>query len=141
MSIESFLSLSVHLTGFQRVELVATGMLEEYFQFLLANVEHEAVQQLWAIAARVDKLAAANNPASLIAVIQHALTDPNLGPIAKNVMRLWYTGSWRKDPSDAFSSEVVSAQSYQQGLQWKAARSHPAGAKQPGFGSWSELPR
>jgi hypothetical protein len=141
MSLEAFLSLSFHLTGFPRVELVATGMLEEYYQLLLATAEDEKLRRLWAIAAQVDKLAAANNHAAFSAEIQHALTDEHLGPIAKNIIRLWYTGTWRKDPSDALSSKVASAQSYQQGLVWKAAHSHPPGAKQPGFGSWSELPR
>ena len=58
---------------------MATGMLEEYFQFLLANVEHEELRRLWAIAAQVDKLAAANNPASLNAVIQHRAKRPKPG--------------------------------------------------------------
>ena len=141
MSADAFLSLSIHLTGFPRVELVSTGMLEEYYQFLLANAEHEELGRLWAIAARLEKGVTLNNQVAVSAEIQHAMTDQNLGPVAKNIIRLWYTGSWRKDPSNPFSSVVVSAQSYQQGLVWKAAHSHPPGAKQPGFGTWSELPR
>jgi hypothetical protein len=116
-------------------------MLEEYYQFLLTKVEQEDVQQLWAIAARLEKLATGSNQAAVSAEVQRALTDQHLGPIAKNIMRLWYTGTWRKDPNDAFSSAVVSARAYQEGLMWKVAHSHPAGAKQPGFGSWSDLPR
>jgi hypothetical protein len=140
MSVDAFLSLSAHLTGFRQVELVATGMVKHYYEFLVANVENEDLLRIWAIAARLDKLEASNNHVSLKAEILCMLTDQRLGPIAKNITRVWYTGAWRKDPSDASSRMFVSAQAYQESLQWKVAHTHPPGAKQPGFGSWSELP-
>ena len=111
---EAFLSLSVYLTGFERVELLGTGMLEEYYKYVVCK------------AGKFDPNA----------LMREVKTSRTLGPIAKNIIRLWYMGTWRKDPAD----EVASAQAYQEGLIWKVMRTHPPGAKQPGFGTWSELP-
>lgn len=139
---EAFLSLSIYLTGFDRIELMGTGMLEEYYQFLLGNIDQVNPLRLWTITKKLDGLVASKDDGAVSAEIQRSLMDdPELGPIAKNIIRLWYTGSWRKVAADPFSSVVASAQAYQEGLVWNVMQTHPPGAKQPGFGTWSELPR
>ena len=59
-----------------------------------------------------------------------------LNGLAKKIILLWYEGMW----VEAGKSEVISSQSFIEGLMWPAAKTHASGAKQPGFGSWSHPP-
>lgn len=145
MQQEAFLCLSVYLTGFERVDLMGTGMLEEYYKFVVCNVDDEACQDLWSITTnttkKLDGLAVPEKEVALHEAIKRSLMNHvNLGPIAKNIIRLWYLGTWQKDKNDPLSAFVTSAVAYQEGLIWKVMHTHPPGAKQPGFGSWSDLP-
>jgi hypothetical protein len=130
--LESFIELSEALTGFSRVQLLGTGMAEEY----LGAVE-EAVP-----APVLEELLAAGDAVAI-------LEDGTLGPVARNVILLWYCGTWTaladewhtahgSSPVDV--SRVVSAESYQAGLQWVAARAHPIAARPQGYGAWSVPP-
>ena len=78
------------------------------------------------------------------------LFTPDLGPVARNAMVMWYLGQW--DPMPATWRErhgmhpeddarVVSAAAWRAGLVWQAIRSHPMGAQPTGFASWAEPPR
>jgi len=82
-------------------------------------------------------------------VTEQILEDPGIGPIARNVARLWYLGMWFQLPAEwrnvhgAWANDVtfvVSPQSYTEGLVWKAIHTHPPAAKQPGYGSWALPP-
>ena len=73
-----------------------------------------------------------------------------LGPLAKNLIRMWYVGNWEQLPAawgDEFGApandqtKVVSAAAYQEGLVWRTIGSHAPGAKQPGYGTWAVRPR
>ena len=75
--LESFIELSEALTGFSRVQLLGTGMAEEY----LRAVE-EAVP-----APVLEELLAAGDAVTI-------LEDAKLGPVARNVILLWYCGTW-----------------------------------------------
>jgi hypothetical protein len=77
------------------------------------------------------------------------LDDPKLGPVARNIILLWYCGTWTAlseawraayGASPLDTSRVVSAEAYQGSLQWAAAAAHPAGARQQGYGAWSVAP-
>jgi hypothetical protein len=83
------------------------------------------------------------------AVGSAVLADRKLGPVARNVVLMWYCGTWRALPdtwravygdSPLDVDHVVSAEAYQGGLQWVAAGAHPAGALQQGFGAWASAP-
>jgi len=72
-----------------------------------------------------------------------------LGPIARNIIKLWYVGSWYQLPfewREAFgvrekdTTFVVSPAAYPEGLLWPAIGANPSGAKAPGYGTWSEPP-
>jgi hypothetical protein len=77
------------------------------------------------------------------------LADAKLGPVARNVILLWYCGTWTALP-DEWRAEygaspldvnrVQSAAAYQAGLQWVVAQAHPAGARPSGFGAWAVAP-
>jgi hypothetical protein len=140
---ETFLSLSVRLTGFDRVDLQGTGMLEAYFKYLLNDRKdrHDELERLAEVANELDRLAASRGDVAVRAAIrQHLMEDSELGPLAANIIRMWYTGSWQTDPGNPSSAKVIAPQAYQEGLVWKVVHSHPPGAKAPGFGTWSELP-
>ncbi len=130
--LESFVELSEALTGFDRVQLLGTGMAEEYLRAV-----DEAVP-----APVLEELLAADDAVTV-------LEDVKLGPVARNVILLWYCGTWTaladewhaahgSSPADV--NRVVSAESYQAGLQWVAAGAHPIGARPQGYGAWSVPP-
>ena len=123
---EQFLGLSVELTGFDRLHLLATAMTGTYIDTVDARLPAGVLDELLAV---YGKLPAG---AGREAAITRLLEDPKLGPVARNLILLWYCGTWE--------SGVVSAEAYLAGLQWVAAGAHPAGARQQGFGAWSQAP-
>ena len=145
-SLESFLSLSASLTGFDRVDLLGTGLAQEYYEQVVSAIGESISQKLWAIAQSLSERA--NNDREA-AIRQNLLASPEFGPIARNIIQLWYLGAWNGLPQawrDRYGvnpqdvTHITSTAAYQQGLIWKTMSSHPDGARQPGFGSWSLKP-
>ena len=138
-----FLELSALLTGFGRVQLLGTGVLEDY----LSTVEEVLpAGMLDELLAAYDQLPEADREAAAASEI---LDDPKLGPVARNMILLWYCGAWTPLPDDWRSTHgtspldthrVVSPASYLAGLQWVAAGAHPVGARQQGYGAWAVPP-
>jgi len=135
---EHFLRLSSRLTGFGAFDLRATGMLAEYLAALDARLPANVLDELLARGDDADDQA-----------IGAILADPKVGPVARNVILLWYCGTWNAlGPSWSAAygaiaddrNAVISAAAYQAGLQWTVAGAHPAGAAQQGFGAWSLAP-
>ncbi|WP_343694362.1 hypothetical protein [Flavobacterium sp.] len=127
-----FLEISAILTGFTKTELKATGMLESYYNTIQKNTDKQDIDYFF-----VDVYALLNDksykPEQIEDILaSQYLADSAYNGLAKNIIILWYTGNW--------GSEVISSASYIQGLMWNAAHTHPPGAKQPGYGSWAELP-
>ncbi len=78
------------------------------------------------------------------------MSDGLLGPLARNIISLWYLGIWNELPwywwlqhgiGATNETRVVSSEAYKEGLLWRAMGAHPPGAKQPGYGSWSLPPQ
>jgi hypothetical protein len=127
-----FLEISALLTGFSTTELKATGMQESYYNTILKNTDGTDIDYFFQ-----DVQALLSDPTRTEASTETALSTQFIptscyGGLAKNIISLWYTGNW--------GTEVVSSASYIQGLMWNAGHAHPPGAKQPGFGSWANLP-
>ena len=129
--LERFLALSAALTGFRAVELQATGLAREHLDLVL-SVAGEA------LGARL-----------LAADPEDVLADPDLGPLARNLIVLWYLGQWDQMPREwrarhgaapADEPGIASAAAYRAGLVWPAIGTHAMGANAPGFGSWAEPP-
>lgn len=146
-SLEQFLSLSVGLTGFDQAELLGTGLAQEYYQQVVSAIGEGISHELWTIAQNLTKHA----DADLDTAIRRDLMDsPKFGPIARNIIQLWYWGSWIELPKtwryqygtnpQQDETRFTSPAAYREGLIWKAMFTHPQGAKQPGFGSWSKKP-
>lgn len=129
---DDFMGLSVALTGFNRVELEGTGVGDQYFGKAVAEAGASTMDELlaaWRKAAR------SGSPDE--GVRRLILSSPSLGPLARNVIKMWYLGVWE----DGSNEIPVSAEAYTQGLVWDAIGAHTQGAKQQGFGAWALEPR
>lgn len=147
---ERFVAVSVALTGFDHVDLVGTGVTSQY----LATLEKWVGPN---ITAELLQFGTAPPPDDFI-VRTCILGDSKLGPVARNVIQLWYTGVWNPltvgwyvvyraeipnppNLAELPTAYVVSPDAYIESLVWTAANTHPMGAKQPGFGTWSDPPK
>jgi hypothetical protein len=139
--LELFVGLSVLLTGFDTTHLRGTGMAEEYLRFLDQILPPEIVEDLLSCSEKIPL-----GPECERVAETEILGSPRLGPVARNLIVLWYCGTWTQLPAAwraAFgaapqdTTQVVSAAAYQTGLQWAVAGAHPSGAKQQGYGAWA----
>ena len=144
-----FVDLSVVLTGFDDAELWGTGMVEPYLDWLRSVVGDQRTGDLLSAGqAAID--AAGGKPAVLERlVLMDILEDDTLGPLARNLVVLWYLGQWNQLPADwrdlhgasaIDQTCIISPEAYTPGLAWKAIHAHPTGAKMPGYGSWALPP-
>lgn len=139
--LDDFIALSVALTGFGRLQLLGTGVGPEYLRVLDSIVPDGIVSALLREGASL--------PPGDDAATARLLDDAVLGPVARNIIVMWYSGTWNALPerwreangrAAGDVSRVISAAAYLAGLQWAAAGAHPAGASPGGFGSWSSPP-
>lgn len=140
--LDQFLNLSHVLTGFSRVELLGTGMAEEYYR-AITNVYKEPVLRLLFEAKAIFDVYGERGADFELQIQKRIIEDIEFAQIAKNIIQLWYLGSYTNynDPAPLIFKEayIVSPDAYRNGLIWQAMNSHPAGAKYPGYGSW-QLP-
>lgn len=141
--LDPFLRLSTALTGFGRVDLLGTAMAVTCLQTLDAALPTGLVAEL--LAAYPPGL----SPTDDEAAVNRLLADTKLGPVARSLIVLWYSGSWTSMTDDWCASygaaqldvtRVLSADAYLAGLQWVVAGAHPPGARQQGFGAWAMAP-
>jgi hypothetical protein len=139
-----FLGLSALLTGFDHVQLLGSGMTDSYLQTLEDVLPEDVLTDLL----RAYEALPADDGREA-AVVRYILRSARLGPVAQNLMILWYCGTWTALPDDwraAHGSSpldidrVISPEAYVAGLQWVAAGAHPIGARQQGFGAWALAP-
>jgi len=125
-----FLAISIPLIGFSELELLGTGMLETYHNVVINQNAPAVTAGFFAASAAI---LADYPPAQWHAQIAAQLVPDSLfGGLAQNIITMWYMGSW--------GNTIISPQTYVQGLVWGVAGTHPPGARQPGYGSWSRLP-
>lgn len=128
-----FLQVSALLTGFAVIELEGTGMVDDYHDAVIQRTESSLLDGFFATAANILSMPAAKQDD---AVTNSLMTNPAYAGMAQRIVLMWYEGLWVVSGS----SEVINAQAYVQSLMWPAAGTHPSGAKQGGFGSWSRVP-
>lgn len=145
-----FLSLSSVVTGFTAFQLQGTGQAESYFSTLIDILGETTVAALLQAFRRVRREAGADE-AALDRLLRTAIfSDEKFGPIARNLIKLWYVGTWYQLPAvwrevfgelEKDTTVVVSPAAYTEGLLWPAIGANPAGAKGPGYGTWGAPPR
>jgi hypothetical protein len=143
----AFLEVSECLTGFGRVELLATGMAGAYEAELRKVYGGDVVSQLLREVRAVIAEAGGDEAKLERLMLARVFNDDTvLCAPAKNLAQMWYLGTLidYTDPTPMVvfkRTAVVSAEAYQQSLVLRDNGSHPAGAKQPGYGSWASGPR
>ena len=147
--LDQFVALSSALTGFDIAEVWATGMVETYFGVIPVILDGDYLGRLLTRWTSIHTRAGDDESYRDELIESELLADDTLGPLAKNVVALWYLGMWTQLPASwravhgAFARDMtayVSARAYRQALVWKAAHTHPPGTKQQGFGSWALPP-
>lgn len=147
--IEGFLAVSATLTAFSQFDLRGTGQAESYLATLLAAVGPDTTDELVAAHAAVVAASPGDDRARDLLVRTRILSNDRLGPVARNLMKLWYIGTWYSMPQSWTQAHgvggvdgtfVVSSTSYAEGLVWPAIGANPPGAKGPGYGTWAAPP-
>lgn len=148
--LERFLAFSADATAFSRFELQGTGQAQEYLDTVVRIVGATIVDRLLDLHASAVAAAAGDGAAREHLLRQDVLSDPQLGPVARNIVKMWFLGIWYELPSEwteAFGARpgdvtfVVSGAAYTEGLLWRAIGANPPGAKGPGYGSWAFPPQ
>jgi hypothetical protein len=142
-----FLAFSAEMTAFSVFDLLGTGQAEAYLAAVVERVGSGALEQLF----DAYHAAACRPPTDREFILQARIFDDDkLGPIARNIIKMWYVGTWYELPhgwNAAFGGRaendtfVVSADAYAEGLLWTAIGANPPGAKAPGYGSWAQPPQ
>jgi len=142
--LEQFLDLSVALTGFARLHLISTGVGPDYLNTMDSIVSQAITDRLLQTFAALPA-----GEARTAGLSGQILADAELGPVARNLIVLWYCGTWTPLPeawggqhlrSPRDTGHVVSEAAYLSGLQWSAVAAHPPGGLPPGFASWVTPP-
>jgi len=145
-----FLALSATLTGFSVFRLEGTGQTDAYLRTVRDVTGEPTVDALLAAHRRVADAAGGDRAALDRGLRRALLSDARLGPVARNLVKLWYVGTWYELPAawrEAFGAGardgtfVVSPEAYTEGLLWPAVGANPAGAKPFGYGTWAKPPR
>lgn len=141
---QTFLDISVLLTGFRKNELLATGMPETYYYTIMKEPDQDNVRLFFNEAQQIMNEHRNHEDRLHSAIAQQLIPTEKYLELAKRIILLWYTGIWTKvvlvEGQPVKSSFMISGKSYAEGLIWAAAETHPAGAKQPGYGSWALPP-
>ncbi|MGG6892723.1 hypothetical protein [Rhizobium sp. BR 315] len=140
---ENFLRLSVRLCGISSYDLMGTGYARRYFETIERIIGHDLLHRLLET---FSALPSASTDKALKAAI---LNHPEFGPIARNIIKLWYTATWFQLPPTwrenfgALHEDrtfVPYPYAYAESLLGPAVGAHPAGAKPTGHQSWTLPP-
>ena len=140
-----FLAFSSQVTAFTEFDLHGTGQAGSYLDTVIRVVGEGLLAELLDA---YDRAAGQENQTT--ALEAEVFSSEKLGPIARNIIKLWYVGVWYELPSgwtDSFGALendgtfTASPAAYPEGLLWRAIGANPPGAHGPGYGSWAQPPR
>ena len=142
--LSQFLRISACLTGFEVVELQATGMSEKYLSVVAQATPADVLAQFFTEAERILQVGEVN-PAAIEAMIAASLFPRVASAVWPRTSSSCGTPASGNATVDAKNVDLetvrnISPEAYVQGLVWSAAETHPPGAKQPGYGSWAKPP-
>ena len=136
-----FLAFSSEVTAFTVFDLQGTGQAESYLSTVVRVLGEQNLTELLDAYAGTE-----HKPRRLEADI---FSSEKLGPIARNIIKLWYVGVWYTLPPEwvdrfgALENDgtfTASSDAYPEGLLWRAIGANPPGARAPGYGSWAHAP-
>lgn len=140
----SFINLSAALTGFQASKLSnpfdTQKVAEVYFEVVSdpKNVDQATFSKLLATFNQIAQQYP-TQPSQNEQITAQILNSSVLGPLAKNINRMWYLGVWYTDDKQQ-NGFVVSQLAYINGLVWEVMEAHPMGYSQENFGYWETAP-
>lgn len=140
MNVDDFVSLSEVLVGIPSPVLprgtsLDPALAQVYMDQLCTwSVQGPFMEQLLATWNEIRNQPPDLRTASVDALI---MNDPNLGPLARQVILAWYTGF---HPWTAGQQPTPDPANYNQLLVWALAFAHPLGVPLR-FGYWADLPR
>lgn len=156
---EYFLDFSVVVTGFSRFDLQGTGQAPLYFETVQNMIGDEIFKQLLETFHDLDLKAKKESKPHIVnkGLDSDILASGKLGPVARNIVKLWYMATWEQLPDlwyqwygicqddeackkEKYKTFIVSPQAYPEGLLWRSIGVNPPAAKAPGYGTWSEPP-
>lgn len=144
---DRFLALSAALTGFGEGRLRGTGLVGRHAATATAMAGEGAVADL--LDAFEGAWAAPGEEERARRLHRDVLSDDQLGPLARAILKLWYVGTWHALPpawharwggSAEDRDHVPSPDSYVEGLLWPAVGATPPGAKPAGYAMWARPP-
>lgn len=147
--VDAFVAFSEAVTGFSAIRLRGTGQAESYRATVADVAGSDVLDALLDTWARLRE-EARRGPELADLLRREVFGDARLGPVARNVIKLWYVGTWYELPKqwwDAYGVREhnvmfnVSPTAYTEGLLWPAMGTNPPGAKAPGYASWVGPPR
>lgn len=145
-SMQGFLKLSSELTGFSIFDLRGTGEADAYLATASSVVGVEVVAELLVAYGELPGTGTERERQ----IRQRILGNPKLGPVARCIIKMWFSGTWYALPAAWVTANgrpannetfTVRPSAYTEGLLWKTIGANPAGAKAPGYGSWAQPPR
>ncbi len=148
--LKDFLALSTVLTDFTVFQLQGTGQAELYYTTVSGIVGERTMSRLLEVFCSIQDEGREAPDLFDKRLRVDIMSDEKLGPIARNIIKLWYVGTWYQLPQawrEAFGvmdndrDFIPSPTSYVEGLLWPAIGAHPPGAKAPGYGTWSGPPQ
>jgi hypothetical protein len=147
-----FLAMSAELTGFDGIQLESTGLVRFYLQKLSEMLGAETTAALCEAWQQVEEGSHENGDRRAALTRSLILDDQRCGPVARNLLVLWYLGQWyplpswwyteygHQPPPDTLPCVIFKPECYTEGLVWPAAGAHPPGAKPFGYGIWTQPP-
>jgi hypothetical protein len=148
--LQAFVAFSAEVTGFTEFELHGTGHPEEFRSTVAEAVGDEILVELLEPWSRLFEEAQGERSVIQTRLRHEIFSDPKLGPVGRNIVKLWYVGIWYELPPewiDAFGALeknytfTVSPSAYTEALLWPAIGANPPGVKGPGYASWARPPR
>jgi hypothetical protein len=147
---QAFVALSAVITGFTEFDLYGSGQTDAHQSVVAEAVGDDVLAELLDAWARVCDEARGERSSTEGLLRREIFSDPKLGPVARNIIKLWYVGIWYALPPawiDAFGALeknhtfVPSPAAYTEGMLWPAIGANPPGVKGPGYASWTGPPR
>ena len=101
MTLETFVNLSIELTGFSKDTIQPTHdtlrISEEYYKVTIERVDVDTLNQL---SQTFISLQGPNGKVDPVQFQKEIIDDPTIGPVAKNILKMWYLAIWYYLPGE-----------------------------------------